>query len=160
MSALLVKRDVASSPHFIMEFPIFQLAYLSTTVREMEVSELIDLLRVSRSNNLRLGITGMLIYRDQSVIQVIEGLETDVRGLYEKIVSDPRHFHVTTILEEPLVEREFPDWSMAFRAMTPVQEESYSHYLELPWTPEKLSEPSIARMLLNRFKRWDELATA
>ncbi len=63
---------------------MFSLTYVSSAVRPFAEDELADLLAVSRQNNARLGITGMLLYKDGNFMQVLEGEEAEVRTLYEK----------------------------------------------------------------------------
>jgi hypothetical protein len=72
------------------------------------------LLDVCRGNNARLGVTGMLLYIEGGFFQVLEGMAPDVDPLYERICSDRRHLRVTRIIREPIVERQFAEWSMGF----------------------------------------------
>ena len=47
--------------------PVEQLAaavYVSSAVRPLTEDEILDILLVARQNNERLGVTGMLLYRD------------------------------------------------------------------------------------------------
>jgi len=68
----------------------------------------------SRRNNPRHGLVGGLYYGDSCFFQYLEGEEEAVRQLYEKIRKDSRHRNVTTLLDEPLTERTFTDWSMKY----------------------------------------------
>lgn len=94
---------------------MFQLVYASTAAREMTSSDLETLLRAARKKNDRLDVTGMLLYRDEHFVQVLEGREHTVRRLYDTIRSDDRHTHVITLRERLVEEREFPSWTMGFR---------------------------------------------
>ena len=67
-----------------------------------------------RSKNARLGITGMLLYKDGNFMQVLEGEDSVVRQLAAEIELDRRHKNFTILTEEPIVQRQFGDWSMAF----------------------------------------------
>ena len=60
---------------------MFHLVYVSSAVRPFSKSELVELLNVTRDNNSRLGVTGMLLYRDGNFMQVLEGGEPVVRAL-------------------------------------------------------------------------------
>ncbi|MCG6942075.1 MAG: BLUF domain-containing protein [Thiohalocapsa sp.] len=104
----------------------FQLCYTSTAITEMQRQDLVDLLTVSRRNNARLGITGLLLYSSDRFIQLLEGDEAQVRKLYELIRRDKRHRDVTLVSEEHVEARECPDWSMGFQAMPE------SEWLEFP----------------------------
>ena len=72
------------------------------------------LLEHARRNNEKAGVTGMLLYKDGNFMQVLEGEERVVQALSAKIGRDPRHEKMVTLLEGPLAEREFSDWSMGF----------------------------------------------
>jgi hypothetical protein len=84
-------------------------------VTPFDSAALQELLITSRRNNLQLGLTGMLLYRDGEFMQVLEGEQATVQTMYARIARDPRHQRITTILEGPTDARHFPDWSMGFR---------------------------------------------
>jgi hypothetical protein len=60
-------------------------------------------------------ISGMLLYRDGKFMQVLEGEETALWLLYSKILHDPRHTDIVMLADEPLPQRGFAAWSMAYR---------------------------------------------
>ncbi len=66
---------------------MFFLTYVSTATRPFSKTDLSELMTESHENNARLGLTGMLLYKDGNFMQVLEGEEGDVRALYQKISS-------------------------------------------------------------------------
>lgn len=96
------------------------LLYSSTAVRKMESEDLTNLLEISRANNKRRGITGMLLYKDGCFMQMLEGDQDEVRNLFETIRQDSRHESVVEIVSDPVQERSFSDWSMGFVDMDQV----------------------------------------
>ena len=58
-------------------------------------------------------ITGALYALDDEFGQVLEGPETVIRSLYEKIAADPRHDNVTLDEDTRAEDRRFPGWAMA-----------------------------------------------
>jgi len=70
---------------------MFSLVYVSSAVTPFSSTELADLLTVSHQNNLPAGITGMLLYKDGNVMQVLDGEEPAVLELYTRIGRDPRY---------------------------------------------------------------------
>ncbi len=64
---------------------MFFLVYVSSATRPFSGEDLRALLATCRKNNAELGVTGMLLYKDGNFMQVLEGDEEAVRGLYEKI---------------------------------------------------------------------------
>ena len=75
------------------------------------------LLERARHNNEERGITGMLLFIEDSFFQVLEGDAEIVDRTYESIVRDTRHDRVTQIIREPISKRSFGDWSMGFAAV-------------------------------------------
>jgi hypothetical protein len=97
---------------------MFHIIYLSSEARKLTEKDLDELLRESREKNKRLGVTGMLFYRDGFFLQVIEGEEATIRPLYGKIYSDRRHRVLKTLFSEEITARKFQNWSMAFRDLS------------------------------------------
>jgi hypothetical protein len=90
---------------------------VSNATRVLDDSQLTDILTVSRAANEQAGITGLLLYKEGSFMQFLEGVEQTVRELLERITLDPRHYNVAMLQEGVLDERIFPDWSMGFRML-------------------------------------------
>jgi hypothetical protein len=96
---------------------MFQLVYASTAAKRFTDGELFDMLTAFREKNVRLGVTGLLLYKDGSFMQVLEGEEAIVRDLYDSICADKRHHEVNVLLKITVQQRQFPDWSMGFRQL-------------------------------------------
>ena len=73
-----------------------------------------DILKVARNNNLQHDITGALFLGSGFFIQCLEGNETEVYSLYQKIEKDERHTNVQLLDFSPIDSKVFKDWSMAF----------------------------------------------
>jgi hypothetical protein len=76
-------------------------------------------------NNKRRGITGMLLYADGAVMQVIEGEKDAVMETFRDIQSDSRHTGIFVVIEEEIVSRQFAAWSMGFRLLSKEDLEKY-----------------------------------
>jgi len=135
---------------------MLSLVYASSAVHLFSEEDLKDLLRQSRDNNTRLGLTGMLLYKDGNFLQVLEGPESALTGLYEKIQSDPRHYHVLKLMRKPIQEREFAAWSMGFKNLSDVnlqQTPGYSSFLNEPLNSSGFqADPTRAQKLLGMFR--------
>ena len=94
--------------------------YASTAQPSFRESEIPLLLEKSRTNNAARGLTGMLLYIQGSFFQVLEGNAVDVDEVFERIVRDPRHTRVTTIIREPIAQRRFGDWTMGHQTVDPL----------------------------------------
>ena len=93
---------------------LFRLAYVSSARHLFSKAELLALLNQARDKNARLGITGMLLYKDGNFMQLIEGEETTIHALFAAISADPRHHQSVVVLDESITERLFENWSMGF----------------------------------------------
>lgn len=94
---------------------IFRLMYRSHSriPEERRKAALGDLFSEARANNKGKDVTGALLVDDDWFVQVLEGEETTVRGVYNRIVADPRHERVTLVEESTVPNRVFSRWSMA-----------------------------------------------
>ena len=94
------------------------LVYCSVAIRSFDTKDIIDLLTISRKNNEKFGITGMLLYIDETFFQVLEGNKDSLHNLYKKIECDERHTKVVKLIEEPIDKRTFSGWSMGYAKAT------------------------------------------
>jgi len=92
--------------------PLVHCIYASSAVHELNNVELAKLVVAARAKNKSLGITGILVYMSGRFFQILEGESATVRSLYDTIVKDPRHAHVTQIVFESIARRSFEGWSM------------------------------------------------
>lgn len=90
-----------------------RLVYLSTAAELLNTAQLEALLGVSRANNQRDGISGLLLYDDGNFIQAVEGDEAAVAALFARIAADPRHHDIRVVSREQVAGRMFADWAMA-----------------------------------------------
>lgn len=133
---------------------LFHLVYLSSATIPFSKSELHEILQKSRVNNEALSVTGLLLYGEGNIIQVLEGTKSDVQALYEKIKKDSRHGGFIKLLEEEIPFRQFGDWSMAFRDLgrdALDQQPGYSDFLSQESAP--FLNGSKAQRLLNLFRK-------
>lgn len=135
---------------------MLSLVYISAATRLFSEDDLKALLEQSRKKNKRLGITGMLLYKDGNFMQVLEGSNETVTGLYRTIERDPRHHGVWELIRQQLEAREFPAWSMGFRNLKDVdlqQMPGYSTFLNRPLTSTDFqADPTRAQKLLRMFR--------
>jgi hypothetical protein len=92
--------------------------YASRAVPAVDQEELIAILKKSKANNPRSGITGALCFSEGVFIQVLEGGRVAVNKLYNRIANDDRHTDVVLLNYEEIDERCFSGWSMGQVNMT------------------------------------------
>ena len=94
------------------------LVYLSSASHLFSDDELMNILNKSRENNTRLSITGLLLYCDGSILQILEGEKDKLNTLFNTISKDNRHKGVIRMIDTALDERSFSDWSMGFKQVS------------------------------------------
>ncbi|MFW5748702.1 MAG: BLUF domain-containing protein [Chloroflexota bacterium] len=136
---------------------LISLVYVSFAAHPMTDEELKGILKVARDNNEKLDVTGMLLYRDGFFIQALEGEESVVEPLYEKIAQDPDHRNVTLVYKNAIESRSFAGWSMGFNEIGHVSEEElpgFNNFLQDTLDMDYWAEqPSRATVLLETFKQ-------
>ncbi len=100
---------------------MFEIIYCSVATRVMDPSDITSILRTSRRHNQRAEITGMLVYygHSQEFMQLIEGEESAVHRLMDRIGRDARHQSINIVHQGAKAERSFPDWSMGYCELQP-----------------------------------------
>lgn len=139
------------------ESPLHQIMYTSTSAEPMDVTSLSALLAQAREKNARLDVTGMLLYRRGSFLQLIEGAEETLKQLYATIQADERHRSVITLLDAPADTRDFPDWQMGFRHLGDLHPselpEGFSPFMSADFdTSEYEKNPSFGQQMLLGFR--------
>jgi len=135
---------------------MLSLIYVSTSIKLLNDSELMDILRVSRDNNQSKDVTGLLLYKGGNFMQVLEGPDDIVEALFDKVKEDPRHKDVTVISREQISARQFPAWEMAFQNLdNPAikNEPGYSQFLHNEFVDDVYREnPLRAYIMLLTFR--------
>ena len=75
-----------------------------------------------REKNASLDVTGMLLYKDGSLLANGEGDEAVTRDLYATIAGDDRRQQVKLIIKFPVETRSFSGWSMGLAILNPEDE--------------------------------------
>jgi hypothetical protein len=139
-------------------FALIQLAYFSSVVAHPPPFEIERILSTSRENNRRRGITGMLVFDGHNFLQILEGAKDPILRLFDVIKEDRRHTGVIEILQQPVAQRDFPDWPMAFRDLSTGgmdYPDGFNEFLKEHFDMSSL-QPSAAIELLSLFKKRGE----
>jgi hypothetical protein len=131
---------------------LFHLGYVSTETGDLGSSGMVELLTEARRINTSRDITGLLLHRDRSFYQVLEGEEDVVRQTFDGIEKDERHTAIDVLFEGEVDEREFPDWQMGFLNLDGVDIETLQGYSDF------LSREDNAKDFLENLSRGKRLA--
>jgi hypothetical protein len=135
------------------EGELYAIVYVSTSARPLSIAELRHIQERAQSRNRKENVTGVLLYSEGTFMQYLEGPAPGLCGVYEVIKADPKHYGIVDLVREPIAQREFSDWSMAFRvidafgqSLEAEQDAQLAQRLAIP-----VNHLSAARQLLAKF---------
>lgn len=132
--------------------------YCSQATHDVSPEELVQLLEVSRANNEKVGLSGMLLYSSQSFLQVLEGDVAALSETYARIGADDRHTNLRLLMDADAAAPLFPDWTMGFEH---VDDEDLAEELDgfTPATdyplvnPDLITNAGVAQTLLKLYAK-------
>lgn len=132
----------------------YQLLYVSKASDSINESLIDQIIGKAKDYNEKNGITGILLYRGEIFLQLLEGEKSAVERLFQKIAKDRRHANLTRIFEIEENERIFPNWAMGYREVTDLDVKMVGEFLswnKLINAAHDIDNNLILHML-NRFK--------
>ena len=100
----------------------------------------------------------MLLYREGKFLQVLEGPEDAVRDRMSAITRDTRHQNMWILLQEPISDRHFPDWTMAYPLVSARAAQEIpgyqSMFADTTKNNEQTKDPTQALRALRELIRW------
>ena len=132
--------------------PLFHLGYVSTETGDMGTQDMVELMIEARRINTERDITGLLLHREKSFFQILEGMEAEVRRTFASIEKDERHTAVDVLFDGEIEEREFEDWRMGFLNLDGVELETLQGYSDF------LSREDNSKDFLENLSRGKRLA--
>lgn len=97
---------------------MIQIVYISSAVESWSTEQLLELLQQCLRNNAARGVTGMLLYGEDTFLQALEGEDAVIDELVERIARDPRHAKVQLLHRREVERRQYSDWSMGFKRIS------------------------------------------
>lgn len=128
---------------------ITSLIYVSTARTGLSLDDFLAILTVSRRNNQRFGITGLLVFNGINFMQCLEGDKAATNDRLYQIGADDRHSGLTIVSQRETANQQFMGWHMAGRYL-PAQLDSGQADL-----PELLSDDAVSdatRTLFQSFR--------
>lgn len=131
------------------------IVYFSFSVKPFSQEDITAILEQSRRSNAEHDITGMLLYMNDSIIQVLEGKQEAIEGLFSRIKRDKRHRNVTQVFSRPILDRLFADWSMGYETVTAQELDNIKHIVSL-YTDERLTLEAGQNVVMKMIKLFYE----
>ncbi len=117
-----------------------------------------DIVQTALWHNPRKGITGMMLYSEGDILQVLEGAREDIDPLFERIKRDSRHSNIFVVINDALPSRHFPNWSMGYRKISPLDVHEFKNYKEIfqgaPGAVSARARRGVATDVINAFCAW------
>lgn len=124
---------------------LVSLIYTSEMTDRMDFMEILE---VSRINNERDCITGLILFCNNKVVQCLEGSREAVSRTYTRISRDKRHRNPTLVDYRNLSTRSFSQWSMGYvQESSDIQPILLKYAVSHDFEPRLLSGESCLRML-------------
>lgn len=134
-----------------MDSSLSSIIYISSATTLVLQSDIDFLLQNAVQRNLNNGISGILIHKDQSFLQIIEGDTTKIKNLYTKIENDRRHHHIFKLRETNIMQRIFKGYRSSFSVIQDQDElDQLSKYVA--WI--KLSENKNAQKAITILEQY------
>jgi hypothetical protein len=96
------------------ETDIWELSYYSASALHEPSKDLQRIVETAAARNRHLGVTGMLVYWNESFFQVLEGRRSALEALYQDYIAPSRaHTNIIRAHQGAIVQRSFGAWSMA-----------------------------------------------
>jgi hypothetical protein len=93
---------------------LFSLLYVSE-MASPDAAEVARICGQSRANNLRDGVTGLLVFDGKAFCQYVEGSREALSALRDRIERDPRHLHIRVVhFGRSRSGRRFPLWRLGY----------------------------------------------
>jgi hypothetical protein len=135
---------------------LIHVIYVSSAAPEISEHETVKFLNEARKANRQNDVSGMMLYIGGCFLQLLEGEAANVDTVCRTIFGDKREMRM--ILREPIAERQFPEWTMGFEAVAPLE---VARLLGEPLLFDSVShvariEPNNAKTLLSIIgrRRW------
>ena len=127
---------------------LVQLVYVSKAQNSLNDHDIEDILTLSKVNNEKQAITGLLSFNHRYFLQCIEGSRSTVNDTYQRILNDPRHSDVVILSYEAIDYRYFGGWSMAYVPSSSLTQEMILTYGSTKeFNPYKMSGESALLLL-------------
>lgn len=95
-----------------------EIVYCSQLSPEYDLKEVYKILQNAREKNASIGVSGYLLFGSGNFMQVIEGPEVSINGLWKKISNDSRHTNLKLMSETMVRNLNYDSWSMGFANLT------------------------------------------
>lgn len=91
-----------------------RLIYVSKASPSFSSGDIDKLLHTARTNNKKLGLSGVLCFDYRYFLQYLEGSHNRLKQVFENITNDTRHHGINLLEYNPTSKLLFKNWSMGY----------------------------------------------
>lgn len=88
--------------------------YVSSFVKDYSTTDLDIMMKSFKENNLREGVTGVIIVSNRNVMQFIQGNKKNLQMLWSNIERDGRHKNIKVLMKGESDLILYKDWSLRY----------------------------------------------
>jgi len=123
---------------------LVRLTYASRATQGVKGGDIRDILAISRRNNVRFNITGVLCFSHDTFLQCLEGGRDLVNQTYNHILGDKRHDRATLLDYREISSRRYRQWAMAYVSSLDHNRDLFLKYAEgTEFDPYALSSETV-----------------
>lgn len=142
---------------------LFRLSYYSrNAIKDLGrpvAAEVKQIMNISNLNNPAAGITGGLVFNDHYFAQVLEGDRKAVTQTFCRVVSDERHNDIVILDAQPVENRLFDGWAMAYAGHSPEVDRIYLRYgTAIGFAPAKMTASSFVSLVRDLIETGSRIA--
>ena len=91
-----------------------QLAFASRARAGLRSSQTSELIALSRENNARDGVSGILLYSGESFVSIVEGSDASISALWRRVLVDDRHRAIVSLFDVSSRAAWFEGWRAGY----------------------------------------------
>jgi len=143
-------------PENVCEIGLVTLMYVSRSSLSLkgDYEEIEDIVQTAVPHNVKIQVTGALIYTEVHFAQVLEGPRAAVHKLMQSIGRDRRHSDVTVVSQHRIRNRRFGSWSMAYNGPSPYLDRHVKPLVAGSYLPRQ-GEETVERLFSNIKRLYD-----
>jgi hypothetical protein len=132
---------------------------VTNTADQSAFKQIKSILDQSSQRNRDRGITGALLFNQAYFAQVLEGDREAISQAFCHISKDRRHSNIVLLSANPISERIFMDWTMAFAGKSEVAQDLYIRFgLTQEFNPMKMTSDSLLQFICELIKLEEHVA--
>ncbi len=126
------------------------ICYISDSKEYESLEKLNALYSKAKINNAKHNITGVLIYKNQNFLQVLEGEQHIVNKTFKRISLDPRHKNIFKVINTQVEQRIFEDYNFGFTIINNKSEfKNLTNYLNWLRDADNINANKVIAMVEN-----------